>query len=230
MTPTQRKPWASFALNLLVLALFAGCNSPKNETWYCYDTHGHPLPDVVIACHYGLAGYDKTGMNCRFSDSSGRIVLDLDDDIPSGLMRGFSCIYSAKLRSGDVGLGKRWHEGEPIPETAVYFDEWNNKIYLKSGFDDQVAWAVAVNSLTNAYGNAFFRAGKEPGSAKMEKALEKLVPRERELFLAQYGEEAVPVYEIKRRKLQGHFDFPRKDTADLKFKDVIDPLLTKRWK
>ncbi|MEO8615858.1 MAG: hypothetical protein ABI600_12015 [Luteolibacter sp.] len=233
MTPTQRKPWASSALHLLALALLTGitgCERPEKETWYCYDALGHPLEGVVIACNYGLPNYDKSGMNCRFSDASGRIVLDLDKDIPNGLRRGFSCIYSAKLRSGNVGMGERWHGGEPIPDTAVYFDEWNNKIYLKNGFDDPVAWAVAVNGLTAAYGNAFFTAGEVPGAVKMEKALEKLAPRERDLFIAQYGELEVPWDEIKRRRLQGHFKTPRKDAAGMKFKDIIDPLRKERWK
>lgn len=184
----------------------------------------------MIVCHYGLAGHDKTGMNCRFSDASGRVLFGLDDDTPDGLIRGYSCIYSSKLRSGAVGMGERWHEGEPIPDSAVYFDEWNNKIYLRSGIDDPVVWADAVNHLTSAYGNAFFTAGAVPGAAKLEKELEVLAPRERELFIEQYGEEPVPVDEIRRRKLQGHFELPRKDTPELKFKDIIVPLRTKRWK
>ena len=226
----RKVPLVIYLLALALIAGITGCNRTKNETWYCYDTQGHPLEGVVIACHYGLAGYDKTGENCRFSDSSGKIVLDLDNDIPDGLNRGFSCIYSAKLRSGDVGMGERWHKGEPIPETAVYFDEWNNKIYLRSGFDDPVAWAVAVNSLTNAYRSAFFSAGKVPGTAKLEKDLEMLALRERERFIALHGEETVPVDEIKRRGLHGHFELPRKDNPDLKFKDIMVPLRTERRK
>ncbi len=227
------KPKAPFVICLLAISLLAaitGCNRTKNETWYCYDTHGHPVEGVVISCDYGLAGYDKTGVNGRFSDSTGKIVLDLDDDTPAGLMRGFSCIYSAKLRSGAVGMGDRWHEGQPIPETAVYFDEWNNKIYLRSGFDDPLAWALAVNGLMNAYGNAFFSAGAVPGAAKLEKELESLARREREQFIALHGEKTVPVDEINRRRLQGHFKLPRKDNPDLKFKDIMVPLPTKRWK
>ena len=225
--------WGRFALKLLALALLAGitgCNRTKNEIWYCYDSQGHPLEGVLIACHYGLAGSDKTGMNCRFSDSSGKIVLDVDGDIPDGLLRGFSCIYSAKLRSGALGMGERWHKGEPIPETAVYFDEWNNKIYLKDGADDPVAWAVAINGLINAYGNAFFVAGEVPGAANMENALEKLVPRERDLFIDRYGNEPVPWDEIKRRGLHGHFDARRTEPAEMKFKALIIPLRTERWK
>jgi hypothetical protein len=62
MSQIRCKPNLPVVIYLVTLALIAGitgCNRTPNETWYCYDTHGHPLEGVVIACHYGLAAMTR---------------------------------------------------------------------------------------------------------------------------------------------------------------------------
>ena len=224
-------PFVRLALNLLAIALCIGttaCNSTDNKTWHCYDRQGNPAEGVVILCHWGLANYDKHGVTCRMSDANGKIVLDGDADTPFGLSRGDACIYSSKLRSGSVGMGKRWHETEPeheiqpIPDTAVYFDEWNNKIYLKSGVDDPVIWHNALNHLISSYGRL---RGAPNGGAKLNAMLSGIVPHERALFLEKYGERIVPSDYLKTASVNNFFGGSSKRTnSGIKFKDITLPL------
>lgn len=235
--PDRRSPWTRFALGVLALGLLlgaTGCYSIRNETWHCYDDKGQPVEGVLIICNYGLANYGKRAVNHRFSDAQGRIILDFDEDTPRELMRGYDYIYSSKLRSGSVGIGERWHQGAPIPGRAVYFDEYNNNIYIKGGASDPLIWGGALNGVLSAYSWAFHSAGYVPGRdavpglAKLKESLEVLAPRERALFLAQYGEKTVPVNEINQRGLRGYFvNLPDRDNPNLKFKDIIIQLPTR---
>ena len=64
--------------------------------------------------------------------------------------------------------------------------------------------------------------------AKLEESLQAIAPRERALFLAQYGDRAVPLSEINQRGLRGDFvNLPDWDAPNLKFKDIILKLPTK---
>ena len=208
--------------------LLTGCYSTRNETWHCYDEKGQPVVGVLIVCNYGLANYGKRAVNHRFTDAQGHVVLDFDADTPRELMRGYNCIYSAKLRSGAAGIGERWHQGAPIPKAPVYFDEYNNNIYIKDGANDPLIWGAAINQVLSAYSRAVgagvYISGRErvPGMAKLEEALAMLAPKERALFLAQYGENAVPFNEINQRGLRGYFwNFPYDSAPNLRFKDII---------
>ena len=208
--------------------LFTGCYSTRNATWHCYDEKGRPVEGVLIICNYGLAGYAKRAVNHRFTDANGQVLLDFDEDTPRELMRGFDCIYSAKLRSGDSGIGARWHQGAPIPNAPVYFDEYNNNIYIKDGTGDPLIWGGAINQILHEYsrtvGARIYSHGKEsaPGMAKLEKTLAIIAPEERALFLAKYSEKSVPVFELYQRGLQGYFvDFTSNSAPGLRFKDII---------
>lgn len=229
MTASRDQAWVKISISLLVVALVAWIflgHQPEDETWHCYDTQGHPAEGVLIVCHYGLAGSNRSGVNFRFSDAEGKIIFDLDDDTPDGLMRGYSCIYSPKLRSGAVGQGERWHEGQPIPNEAVYFDEWNNKIHLQSGVDDPLIWHNALGHLICAYGGA----RRNPhGGAKVDAELAGLVFRERALFLEKYGEQVVPLSYLKTGTFRNFYSYARKADAGSKFKDITPPLLDQTW-
>lgn len=83
-------------LPLFILAS-SSCNSTPNETWHCYDSKGRPAADVLFICSYDLAADYRNGVNYRFSDSSGRVVLNLDSDTPRNLNRSDACIYSARV-------------------------------------------------------------------------------------------------------------------------------------
>jgi len=216
--------------SLLALALIVsttGCNATPNETWHCYDTQGHPVEGVLIVCDYGLASYGKRAFNHRFSNADGKIVLDFDKDTPRELNRGYSCIYSAKLRSGAVGIGKRWHNGEPIPDEAVYFDEWNNKIYIRSGVDDPVVWHRILLKLIEMDRPMVTHKADlvVPGMAKLEKALTLVILRDRASFLKEYGERLVPISYIESSYLKVFFpDIRKQKTTDIKFKDITLPI------
>lgn len=220
-----RNPWKPFILSPLVLAMLmgvSGCKQTRDETWYCYDTQGHPVEGVLIVCRYSLANSGRAAINHRFSDGTGKIVIDLDEDTPDGLQRGYSCIYSPKLKSGDAGLGGRWHKGLPIPDKAVYFDEWNNKIYLKRGVDDPLIWHNALCVLISSYSGL---RGNPYGGAKLDAKLSVLVPRERALFLEKYGEQVVPLDYLKRGSFSAYYpNLDKSYTAGLKFKDITLPL------
>jgi len=215
-----------FTLYLLAVSLLlttAGCNRDRKETWHCYDTKGHPIEGVLIVCDYGLSNYKKRAFNHRFSDATGKIVLDLDEDTPGELNRGYSCIYSAKLRSGDVGIGKRWHSGEPIPDEAVYFDEWNNKIYIKSGLDDPVRWHRILTTLIGIDKPMVNHKSDliVPGMTKLEKTLTPIISRDRALFLKEYGERVVPRSYIESAFLQNYYPDLWKETNSVKtFNDI----------
>lgn len=221
-----QKPWIRLALSLLALVLIVGvtaCKQTQDETWYCYDTQGHPVESVLIVCRYSLANSGRAAINHRFSNATGMIVIDLDDDTPDGLIRGYSCIYSAKLKSGDTGLGERWHKGQPVPDTAVYFDEWNNKIYLKSGIDDPLIWHSALTTLISSYSEL----RRNPyGGAKLNAELSALVSQERALFLEKYGDLTVPLdYLDTGWVFRSHYpNIDRSYNAGLKFKDITLPL------
>jgi len=222
---TQKKLWTRRIHSLLALALIVGitgCNGTPNETWHCYDTQGHPAEGILIVCFYGLANYKQSGVNCRFSDATGKITLDLDKDTPHGLQRGYDCIYSAKLRSGAAGLGERWHDGQPVPDTAVYFDERNNKIFLKSGVDDPLIWHAALNNLISSYN----RLRKfTNGGMKVNETLSTMVPRERTLFLDKYGELAVPLDYLNSASVKSYYSYLAKsNNATKTFRDITLPL------
>lgn len=214
------------SLYLMVVSLLlatAGCNGDRNETWHCYDTKGLPVEGVLIVCDHGLANYKKRAFTHRFSDANGKIVLDLDEDTPGELNRGYSCIYSAKLRSGAVGMGKRWHSGEPIPDEAVYFDEWNNIIYIRSGVDDPVVWhRILVTLVEMDRPMVKYKSDLVvPGMAKLEKTLTPLILRDRTLFLKEYGECLVPKSYIESAFLQYSYpDIDKKKNSAVKFKDI----------
>jgi|LNAP01.1.fsa_nt_gb hypothetical protein len=218
----------SAIIGLFVISLsLTGCYKTRDVTWHCYDEKGKPVEGVLIVCNYGLANYGKRAVNHRFSDAQGKVVLDFDEDTPRELMRGYDCIYSAKLRSGSVDIGERWHRGAPIPESAVYFDEYNYNIYIKSGDNNPVFWHSALNSLIDEYRNHNVRkAGSDaPGVAKIDIMFSILVPRERALFLAKYGDQLVPSVYIKTGSVGSYFpDIFQRDTSRLKFKDVTLPL------
>ena len=207
------------------------CNSTDNKTWHCYDRQGNPAEGVVIISRWGLPECNKSGVTCRISDANGKIVLDLDADTPPGLDRGDECIYSSKLRCGSVGMGKRWHETEPgheiqpIPDTPVYFDEWNNKIYLKSGVNDPVIWHNALNHFILSYSAS---RNHPNGGAKLNAYLSVLVSRERALFLEKYGEQIVPQnynYTVSLDTLVTRYSYlSKRNNANLKFKDITNPL------
>lgn len=218
MITTRRKPWIRFALSLLALALLVGatgCKRTRDETWYCYDREGTPVEGAIVICHYNLAGSGQAAVNYRISDAKGKIFLDLDGDTPDGLIRGFSCIYSPKLRSS--GPGERWHVDQPVPDTTAYFDEWNNKIYLKSGVGDPLIWHEALNDLISSY----FTNMRGNGGAKLQRDLGSVVARERSLFLEEYGEQVVPPAYLENAAVNAFYPYiSRKKNAGLKFKDI----------
>ncbi len=226
MITSLHKPWIRCALKLLTPVLLiaaSGCKQTKDDTWYCYDRKGKPVEGVLIICRYSLANSGRAAINHRFSNATGMILINLDDDTPDGLIRGYSCIYSANLKSGDIGLGERWHEGQPVPAMPVYFDEWNKKIYLKSGIDDPVIWHSALTSLISSYSELI---GNTNGGAKLNAELSSLVSQERALFLERYGEQVVPLEYLKTGWIfRVHYLNIDKSRSDgLKFKDITLPL------
>jgi len=225
MTPTTHKQfWTRLIQSMQAIALIIGttsCAISSSETWHCYDTKGNPAEGVLIVCHYGLSNYDKTGVNCRFSDAKGKIVLDLDADTPLGLERGYSCIYSSKLRSGCADQGTRWHEGETIPKDAVYFDEWNNKIYMKSGIDNPVIWHNALNALIHAYEDSRRAVN---GGRNLNAQISQIVLMERALFIKKYGENEVPIGYLKTDGLVYFPTLQKNYKSGLKFKDITLPI------
>ena len=226
MITVRQSAWTRFILGFLALGLLlgtAGCYTTRDVTWHCYDEKGQPVEGVLIVCHYGLANYGKRAVTHRFSDAQGKVILDFDDDTPHELLRGYDCIYSSKLCSGSVDIGERWHQGAPIPDSAVYFDEYNYNIYIKSGEGNPVFWHSALNALIDEYRNKNIRkAGlNAPGVVKLEATLSVLVPRERVLFLAKYGEQLVPGDYIKNGSVGSYFpEIFHGDGSRLKFKDV----------
>jgi len=205
---------AGFALFLRI----SGCGHTPDETWFCYDTSGHPVGGVLILCDYGLASSNKSAVNFRFGDSSGKVVLDLDRDNPyRTLNRGYSCIYSRQLKNGDSDIGERWHKGEPIPPGPVYFDEWNHKIYIAPGGDDPQAWHAALDMLIVSYS-----ARKCPvGGTKLGRELYHFIERERQEFLEKYGETSVPPEYLKTNRLMlYHKNLKALPVDNLKFKDI----------
>ena len=155
-------------------------DQPPDETWYCYDTSGHPVGGVLIVCDYGLAGSNDHSVNFRFADASGKIVLGLDPETLRGLGRSYICVYSRQLRNGDSGLGQRWHVGQPIPAGPVYFDEWNNKIYITPAGNDRQAWHTAIGNLDYALSYRRYPVG----GAKLDKELSPFLARERQDYQA----------------------------------------------
>lgn len=221
MFPSLHKLAMRFTPNLLAVALLtgvAGCKQTKDETWHIYDRNGKPVPDAIVICSYTLANSGKGAVNYRIGKPTGEILLDLDEDTPDGLDRGYSCVYSPRLRNGDTGLGQRWHEGEPIPDGSVYFDEWNHKIRIKSGVEDPLIWHHALNSLIAGY---FNNICNDKGGAKLRKELGPIVSRERSLFLEKYGEELVPAAYLDKTAVNAYYPsvFKKKNTG-LKFKDI----------
>ena len=219
MTSSRHKPWIRFALSLLALALLVGatgCRRTRDETWYCYDREGKPVEDAIVICTYTLAGSGQSAVNYRISDAKGKIFLNLDDDTPDGLIRGFSCIYSPKLRNS--GPGERWHVDQPVPDTSAYFDEWNNKIYLKSGVGDPLIWHEALNDLISAYSTH----NDDPnGGAKLDRDLGSIVFHERSLFLEEYGEQVVPPVYLENAAVNSFYPYiSKRKNANLKFKDI----------
>ena len=165
-----------------------GCKNPPNETWYCYDTSGRPVGGALILYDYGLPSYAHTGKYFRFANVSGKVVLDVDnDELGQGLSRGNKSLYSRQLKNGGVGLGVRWHEGQPIPKVPVYFDEWNNKIYIAPNDDPQVCHAALDLLMTCSSQTA-----DPAGDPKPAIELNTFAAREREDFLQKYGETIVP--------------------------------------
>jgi hypothetical protein len=226
MITLQHKNLIQFSLGLVVLALLVGttaCNRSPNETWHCYDRENNPVEGVVVICRYSLANSGKTAVNCRVSDATGRLDLDLDDDTPVGLIRGFNCIYSPALHNGDVGLGERWREGKQVPDVAVYFDELNNNIYLKSAAEDPVIWHAALVEFIGSY---TMSRGFNNGGIKLNKELSTIVSQERTLFLKKYGEQQVPPDYLENGSFRRYRDFRdlvhQKDVI-LKFKDITLP-------
>ena len=213
----------SLALTLLTLLFgISGCDGTrgetKNETWYCYDTSGHPVGGVLILCFYGFPSSNKSAVNFRFGDASGKVVLDLDEDNPNrGLMRAYQCIYSRQLRNGDAELGERWHEGQPIPPGPVYFDEWNNKIYIAPGGDDPQTWHAALDILIISYSSK-----SEPnGGPKLGRELHPFIARERQEFLEKYGETSVPPAYLKTIRFRTYHKNLKALPGDtLKFKNI----------
>lgn len=227
MKNIYRKFLILFTLSLLAIGLIVWIvnryNRHQEDTWYCYNTQGQPAEGVMIVCRYGLANYPKVALTHRFSDAKGKIVLDLDWDTPSGLIRGITCIYSSKLRSGCPGEGERWHKGRPAPDTAVYFDEWNNKLFIKSGDDDPTIWHPALNAIIETYQNMIMHKSSKgiPGKIKLEKALSALVPNERKSFLEKYGDEKSPMDYVNTGNVLHYFPRAAKNpNSNLLFKDI----------
>jgi hypothetical protein len=218
MITSRHKPWIRFTLSLLALALIVGatgCKATRDEKWHCYDREGKPIEGAIVICSYNLAGSGQTAVNYRISDAKGKIFLDLDEDTPDGLIRDFS-IYSPELRSG--GPGERWHKDQPIPDTTAYFDEWNNKIYLKSGVRDPLIWHEALNNLISSF---FTNMRDNNGGAKLQRELGPVVARERSLFLEQYGEQVVSPAYLENAAVNAFYPYISKQkSAGLKFKDI----------
>lgn len=215
------KPWIRLTLNLLTVALLMGatsCKQTRDETWYCYDRNSKPVEGVIVICHYNLANSGKSATTYRLSDATGKIFFDFDEDPPDGLIRGYSCIYSPRLRSGAGDLGERWHDGQPIPNDPVYFDEWNNKIYIKSGTGEPLIWHDALNALISAY---FTNMHDNNDGAKLKRELGPSVSHERSLFLEEYGERLVPLAYLDTAAIRAYYPFvaERKNTG-LRFKDI----------
>jgi hypothetical protein len=58
-----------FVSGLALLLGITGCGGTPDETWFCYDTSGHPVVGVLILCNYGLASSIKSAVNFRFADA-----------------------------------------------------------------------------------------------------------------------------------------------------------------
>lgn len=119
-------------------------------------------------------------------------------------------------------MGESWHEGQPIPDEAVYYDEWNNNIYLKSGFDDPVIWHAALETLIATYSTL---RNFPNGGAKLDSQISAMISQERALFLGKYGEQVVSIDYLKKGAFRNyHDDLPREKNVILKFKDITLPL------
>ena len=226
------KPWLGFLKKLalpaaaaVLLPWISGCDQNDTDHWKTYDASGHPVGGVLILCSYGLPSSDKAGVNYRFSDASGKVVLDLDKDIPRGLDQAHVCVYSRELKNGDLGLGERWHDGQPVPATPAYFDEWNNKIFIsRTAEDDASARHAALEILIAKY--SVLRRFPN-GGAKLGTDLRSFVTRERDEFLANYGAEPVPpAYYTSPTFRNFHDSLPATPAAGLTFKDITLDLPT----
>jgi hypothetical protein len=206
-----------------ILFLYAGCNSVPDETWHCYDEQGNPLGGVLIICHYGLPQYEKSAVDYRFSDAHGRVYFTTKREMPRGLRRGYACIYASSIHGGSAGIGERWHAGAPIPDAGAYFDEYKNRIYIKSGDGDPVIWHSALNNLISVYANVKGRrlGMSGAGAMQLEVMLSDFVPKERNRFLRKYAQALVPLHYIKSRRLDNYFPrLSRRNDLNLKFSDV----------
>jgi len=207
-----------------ILVFCAGCNSAPDETWHCYDEQGNAVEGALIICHYGLPQYDKRAVDYRFSDALGRVHFAINKEMPPGLRRGYACIYAPNLQSGDAGIGERWHAGAPIPDTAAYFDEYKNNIYLRSGIEDPATWHYALNIIISIYHDVKGRKSAMGGSGieQLESMLSGFVSKERARFLGKYSDTLVPLSYIKSRRLDGFFPhLSERADLNLKFSDVM---------
>ena len=211
--------WMAFLLPLFYLGFaISGCNGTLDETWRCYDTSGNPVGGVLVICSYGMPSCDKSAVNFRFADATGKLVLDLDNDNPNrGLRRAYVCIYSRQLRNGGGELGERWHEGEPVPTGPVYFDEWNNKIHIAPGGDNPRAWHASLDILITSYSMK-----KDPvGGPRLGKELHPFIARQRQEFLEKYGDTPVPPEYLKTVGFRlYHKNLAALPPENLKFKDI----------
>ena len=114
-------------------------------------------------------------------------------------------------------MGERWHAGQPIPPGPVYFDEWNNKIYIAPGGDDPQTWHAALDILITSYS-----IKSDPvGGPKLGKELHPFIARERQEFLEKYGETPVPPAYPKTIGFRNHHENLKALAIDnLKFKDI----------
>ena len=208
----------------LLLLESSSCSHTSNETWHCYDANGRPVADVLFICRYDLAADYRTGVNYRFSDTSGKVVLDLDKDTPRGLIRCHECIYSSRLHSGDMGLGGRWNGTPPRPDNAVVYDGGSGRIYLKDGTNHPLVWYTGIQELIAAHR----RLAKFPnGGARMASELRTMVARERASFLQRYGDSPVPAAYFTTSSFRIHRDalhITSAQSGHLAFKDIILPL------
>jgi len=215
----EARTWMAYLLPFLFLAFAAsGCNGTPDETWHCYDTAGNPAAGVLVLCSYGLPSHNKSAVNFRFADASGKLFLDLDKDNPHrGLRRAYICTYSRQLRNGGGEIGERWHEGEPVPTGPVYFDEWNNRIYIAPGGDNPRAWHASLDILITSYS----QKSDPVGGPRLGKELYPFIAREREDFLTKYGETPVPPEYLKTIGFRlYHKNLAALPQQNLKFKDI----------
>lgn len=144
-------------------------------------------------------------------------MLDVNnDDLGHGLNRGNMSVYSRQLKNGDIGLGERWHEGQPIPKAPVYFDEWNNKISMAPNDDPQV-WHAALDLLMTCSS----RTADPAGEPKLAKELYSFTVRDREDFLQKHGETpGLPEYLDSIGFKLYHKNLASLPRDNLKFKDI----------